>query len=397
MINVSKRMDVAETYYFAAKLSEIHNMRVKGLDVINLGIGSPDLDPPKGVTEALVQALSDKDAHQYQAYKGIPELTKAFADWYQNHFGVMIDAATQVLPLIGSKEGVLHVSMTFISDGDEVLVPNPGYPTYSMAARLSGGVVRYFDLDPDLNFLPNLDKLEQTDLEKVKIMWINYPNMPTGGVADLSFFKKLVLFAQKHNILICHDNPYTFILNPNPVNIFQVSGAISHVLELTSLSKNYNMSGWRVGAMVGNENAIKQVMRFKSNMDSGMFKPVQKAAVAALGMDKSWFDALNSIYEKRKRYAINILESLGCNINANGAGMFVWGKIPDHIQNAEIYSNWLLHHAHVFITPGHIFGSNGERYLRISLCSDLELLQCAHDRILHQLQTNFSSLKMSLV
>jgi LL-diaminopimelate aminotransferase len=381
MIQTANRLNQAETYYFAKKLAEIRLMNAKGLDIINLGIGSPDLLPPAEVTEALLAALNDKDAHQYQAYKGIPELTLAFATWYKNHFNVEIDSSTEVLPLIGSKEGVMHISMTFLNEGDEVLVPNPGYPSYSMNAKIAGATVRYFDLEEELNWLPDLHKLATQDLSKVKLMWINYPNMPTGGNANRAFYQELIAFAKEHNILICHDNPYTFILNEKPVNIFEVDGAKEVALELTSLSKNYNMAGWRIGAVTGDKKYIDEIMKFKSNMDSGMFKPAQKAACAALGMPQSWFGSLNEIYTKRKVIASQILEECGCSLASEGAGMFVWAKIPNDFHHAEILSEIILNDAKVFITPGHIFGSNGDRYLRISLCSDEAQLNRALDRI----------------
>ncbi len=382
MIEIAKRLHQAETYYFAKKLAEIRELNAQGLDIINLGIGSPDLPPPSEVSTALISALAEKDAHQYQAYKGIPELTSAFANWYKNHFNVEINAATEVLPLIGSKEGVMHISMTFLNEGDEVLVPNPGYPSYSMNGKIAGATVRYFDLEESLNWLPDLEKLSNQDLSKVKLMWINYPNMPTGGNATLAFYEALIIFAKKHNILICHDNPYTFILNEKPVNIFEVEGAKDVVLELTSLSKNYNMAGWRIGAVTGEKKYIDEIMKFKSNMDSGMFKPAQKAAVAALNMPTSWFDSLNEIYTKRKVIATKILKASGCEIASEGAGMFVWAKIPSSYNHAEILSNEVLNKARVFITPGHIFGSKGNEYLRISLCSDEAQLDIALERII---------------
>lgn len=381
MIASSNRIAQAETYYFAKKLAEIRELNARGFDVINLGIGSPDLPPPSEVVQELTNALNDKDAHQYQPYKGIAQLTNAFSSWYKNHFDVSIDAQNEILPLIGSKEGVMHISMTFLNEGDKVLVPNPGYPSYSMNASIAGAKVRYFDLEEKLNWLPDLTLLDQQDLSKVKLMWINYPNMPTGGNATLSFYEDLVAFAKKNNILICHDNPYTFILNDNPVNIFSVEGAKDVVIELTSLSKNYNMAGWRIGAVAGQKSYIDEIMKFKSNMDSGMFKPIQKAAAIALGMPQNWFDELNEIYKKRKAIAIEILKETGCHIASEGAGMFVWAKIPTNYHHAEQLSEILLHNAKVFITPGHIFGSNGDRYLRISLCSDEEQLNKALTRI----------------
>lgn len=381
MITSSKRLEVAETYYFAKKMAQIREMNEQSPKVINLGIGSPDLNPPQSVIDVMNNALKEEDAHQYQSYKGIPELNAAFAHWYKNHFNVKIDPANEVLTLIGSKEGIIHISFAFLSEGDKVLVPNPGYPSYSMAAKLAGAEVIYFDLEASLNWLPDLNKLEQQDLSGVKIMWLNYPNMPTGGDADVSFFKSLIAFAKKHNILICHDNPYTFILNTPKHNILQVEGGLDHVIELTSCSKNYNMAGWRVGAMVGRKEYLDNVLKFKSNVDSGMFKPIQKAAAFALGLGKDWFDSLNEIYAKRKVEAQIILDILDCEYSEEAVGFFIWAKIPENIKSAEVYSDKILKEARVFITPGHIFGSNGERYLRISLCSKEEEIREARKRI----------------
>lgn len=381
MIPHSKRLDVAETYYFAKKMAEIRELNKTPPKVINLGIGSPDLSPHQTVIDVLTKSINEQDAHQYQSYKGIPELNNAFANWYKNHFNVTIDANNEVLTLIGSKEGIIHISFAFLSEGDKVLVPNPGYPAYSMAAKLAGAEVVYFDLEENLNWLPDLKKIEQQDLTDVKIIWINYPNMPTGGDADLKFFEDLISFAKKHNILICHDNPYTFILNKPVHNILQVEGAKEYVLELTSCSKNYNMAGWRVGAVVGKKEYLDTILKFKSNVDSGMFKPIQKAAAQALSLGQDWFDELNATYSKRKLEAQIILDILDCDYNEDAVGLFVWAKIPDNISSAENYSDEILEKTKVFITPGHIFGSNGERYLRISLCSKEEEIREARKRI----------------
>ncbi len=382
MIRESDRLQVAETYYFAKKLAEIRTMNeTNDIKVINLGIGSPDLPPPTSVTEKLKEYATRPDVHAYQSYKGLPELNEAFAAWYKNHFDVNLDPKTELLPLIGSKEGVMHISMSFLNPGDQVLVPNPGYPAYAMTAKLAGAEVVYFDLESHLNWLPDLDKLEQLDLSKVKLMWVNYPNMPTGGNATIEFFKELIAFGQRHNILICHDNPYTFILNDSPISIMQVEGAKFCALELTSLSKNYNMAGWRVGAVAGDKYYIDTILKFKSNMDSGMFMPIQIAAIEALGQDQSWFDYLNGIYAERKKVAITIMENIGCTPLLDGAGMFVWASIPTDIKDAETLADEILYESKVFITPGHIFGDVGMRYLRISLCSDVEQLNNALQRV----------------
>lgn len=383
MIKESNRLKVAETYYFAKKLAEIKQMNeTNAVKVINLGIGSPDLPPPTAVTEKLKEYATRTDVHAYQSYKGIPELNEAFAGWYKNHFDVQVNPKTEILPLIGSKEGVMHISMSFLNPGDKVLVPNPGYPAYAMTAKLAGAEVIYFDLEATLDWLPDLAKIEaENDLTDVKIMWVNYPNMPTGGNATKAFFDQLIAFGLKHNILICHDNPYTFILNDHPLSILQSEGAKKTALELTSLSKNYNMAGWRIGAITGDQYYIDTIMKFKSNMDSGMFLPLQVAAVEALRQDKSWFDYLNGIYKERKIKAIEIMEAIGCKPLRDGAGMFVWAAIPEEEKDAECMADEILYESKVFITPGHIFGDVGTRYLRISLCSDVQQLENALLRV----------------
>lgn len=382
MIKEATRLNVAETYYFARKLAEIRQMNaVNEVQVINLGIGSPDLPPHDNVINALQGAASKPDAHAYQSYKGIPELSKAFADWYKRYFAVSLDPEQEILPLIGSKEGVMHITMSFLNAGDHVLVPNPGYPAYAMTAKLAGATPLFFDLKEELDWLPDLDELSSMDLSKVKMMWVNYPNMPTGGKATLDFFNKLLAFGVKNNILICHDNPYTFILNENPLSIMQAAGSDTHALELTSLSKNYNMAGWRVGAVAGNKFFIDTILKYKSNMDSGMFKPLQVAAVEALGLGNDWFTYLNGVYAKRKVIAIEIMEALGCIPLLNGAGMFVWAKVPNDILSSEQYADDILEKSKVFITPGSIFGSKGDRYLRISLCSNESQFNTALERV----------------
>lgn len=387
MIKEATRLNVAETYYFARKLSEIRQMNaVNEVQVINLGIGSPDLPPHDSVINAVKEAASKTDAHAYQSYKGIPELSQAFANWYKKHFEVVLDPDHNILPLIGSKEGVMHITMSFLNAGDQVLIPNPGYPAYAMTAKLAGATPIYFDLKEELNWLPDLEELEEMDLSKVKMMWVNYPNMPTGGKATLDFFNQLMAFGVKHDILICHDNPYTFILNDSPLSIMQASGSDTHSLELTSLSKNYNMAGWRVGAVVGNKYFIDTILKYKSNMDSGMFKPLQVAAITALGLGSDWFEYLNSQYTSRKLIAIKIMEELGCKPLLDGAGMFVWAKVPEHIHNAELMADDILEKAKVFITPGSIFGSKGDRYLRISLCSTEIQFNNALKRVIEYMQ-----------
>ncbi len=382
MIAPAQRLNDVTTYYFASKLAEIDNMNKDGgLQVLNLGIGSPDLMPPPIVLDTLRQALNASDAHKYQSYKGIPSLRKGFAGWYKNHFAVDINPDTQVLPLIGSKEGVMHASMSFINPGDEVLVPDPGYPSYAMCTRLAGGIPVSLELEERLGWKPDLDKLAKTDLSKVKMMWINYPNMPTGAKATLDFFNELVVFAKKFDILICHDNPYTFILNDHPLSIFNAPGSEDCAIELVSLSKCYNMAGWRVGAFIGSKSYIDTIMTFKSNMDSGMFKPVQEAAAIALTLGQEWINELNGQYQKRKEAACAIMSELDLEFDKDGAGLFVWGKIKDKNVDSETLANKILYETRVFITPGHIFGAQGDQYLRISLCSSIEDINAALQRI----------------
>lgn len=382
IISASNRLNDVSTYYFARKLAEIDIMNKDGGDqVINLGIGSPDLLPPQAVLDALNKGLLQSDAHKYQSYKGIPSLRNAFSHWYKTHFDVDIDAGTEVLPLIGSKEGVMHISMAFLNEGDQVLVPNPGYPSYGMCTKLAGGVPIDMPLIEGLGWKPDLVALEKMDLSRVKLMWINYPNMPTGAKADIGFYQALVDFAKKHSILICHDNPYTFILNDEPLSIFNIEGAKECAVELISLSKCYNMAGWRVGSVIGAKPYIDTIMTFKSNMDSGMFKPLQEAAAVALMQGQDWIDSLNKQYLPRKEAAMAIMDALNLTYDDDGAGLFVWGKINDEHVDGDVLADEILYKARVFITPGHIFGSQGDRYLRISLCSTVKDMEAALDKI----------------
>jgi LL-diaminopimelate aminotransferase len=369
IIERADRIKPIQAYYFAQKLKEIRAMNADGGDqVLNLGIGSPDLLPPAPVVPTLHKAALEEKANQYQSYIGLPELRQAFSGWYKRFFEVELDPHDEVLPLLGSKEGINHISMAFLNPGDEVLVPNPGYPAYSTVSQLAGARVRRYDLHKDGQWLPDLKALASQDLTKVKIMWVNYPHMPTGAKANNAFFKELVDFAKRHQILICHDNPYAFILNDEPLSILSLEGAKDVAIELTSLSKCYHMAGWRVGAVSGKKEYLDAILTFKSNVDSGMYKPVQKAAIAALESPASWFADINVKYKERRQLAFEIMDVLGCSYDRNSAGMFVWGKI-NSTEDAESVSNQLLQEARVFITPGHIFGSNGHRYLRISLCS----------------------------
>lgn len=381
-IQQANRLDSVSTYYFARKLAEIADLNAESAtQIINLGIGSPDLLPPKEVIATLIHSASSVDANKYQSYKGIPMLRDAFAKWYDRFFHVEIDSNREVLPLMGSKEGIMHISMSLLNPGDEVLVPDPGYPTYRMTAALAGATSRFYDLKAENHWLPDLDDLSSQDLSKVKLMWINYPHMPTGARADVAFYKKLIKFAEEREILVCHDNPYVFILNDNPVSILQVEGAKNQCIELISLSKCYNMAGWRIGALIGHENAINTVLKFKSNMASGMYRPLQEAAAKALSMDESWMKSLDEVYHNRKKIAHTIMREVGAEYEENNAGLFVWAKVTDNSKSVEVFCDEILYQAKVFITPGHIFGRNGEGYIRISLCSSEEIMNEALDRI----------------
>lgn len=380
MITTAKRLETVEEYYFSAKLREVRQLMADGKPIINIGIGSPDLAPSKKVIEAIQNAMYDENAHQYQSYQGLPEMRKAMADFYQNHFEVAVDFNSEILPLMGSKEGILHISMAFLNEGDQVLVPNPGYPTYSSVTKLVGATPIYYDLIQANNWEPDFDALEQQDLSHVKIMWLSYPHMPTGATGSLQVFQKAIAFAKKHDILLVNDNPYSFILNDNPISIFQVVGAKEVALELNSLSKTFNMAGWRVGMVLGNKDLIDAVLKVKSNMDSGMFYGIQKGAIEALKSDKSWFDQQNAIYQKRREMTLKLAEKLGCTVDQNAVGLFVWAKLPIGTNSAEKFIDRILYDKSIFITPGTIFGSNGEGYIRFSLCVPAEKIQEAIDR-----------------
>lgn len=384
-VKASKRLGNVKEYYFSVKLRQIAEMRNQGIDVLNLGIGSPDLPAAENVIDTLKKATVESNANQYQSYLGLPELRTAFSDWYQRHYNVSLNPTNEILPLIGSKEGVMHISMAFLNAGDKVLVPNPGYPTYSSATRLAGGEAIYYNLNEENNWFPNFEELEQLDLTEVKIMWVNYPHMPTGAPASQSLFEQLVAFGLKHNILICNDNPYSFILNDNPQSILSVDGAKEIALELNSLSKSHNMSGWRMGMVAGDSDYIATILRFKSNMDSGMFKPVQRAAIAALQLPKSWYDGLNEVYAERQQAIYRLFDQLDCTYDSSKGGMFVWAKVPSRYKNGYELSDELLEKAHVFITPGGIFGTQGDNYIRASLCNPVDVIEGAFERIENQL------------
>lgn len=380
MITTAKRLDSIEEYYFSSKLREVRQLAADGHPIINMGIGSPDLKPSQAVVDAVVHAMQDENAHQYQSYQGLPELRKGMVDFYKNNYNVDINPNTEVLPLMGSKEGIMHISLAFLNEGDEVLIPNPGYPTYTSVTNLVGAVPVYYDLKENTNWEPDFEALEKLDLSKVKLMWIGYPHMPTGARGSIALFEKLVAFAKKHQILLINDNPYSFVLNDNPMSLLQVKGAKEVALELNSLSKTFNMAGWRVGMVLGNATLIDAILKVKSNMDSGMFFGIQKGAIAALNSDATWFADMNKIYAKRRILTEQLAEKLHCKVYKEGVGLFVWAKLPEGVTSAEAFIDKILYEKHIFITPGTIFGSNGEGYIRFALCVKEDKVQEAIDR-----------------
>ncbi len=381
MITPADRISEVKEYYFSVKLKEIDKMRQGGIDVINLGIGNPDMPPAPEVLDSLNLHATSPDNHGYQSYIGIPELRMAFARWYKKYYDVSLNPDTEVLPLIGSKEGIMHISMAFLNPGDGVLVPNPGYPTYSSVSKLVGANIISYNLIENNGWLPDLEDLEKEDLSSVKLMWINYPNMPTGANAIPDFFKKIIEFGKKYNILICNDNPYSFILNDKQLSILQVEGAKETALELNSLSKSHNMAGWRVGMVTSSSEIISYILRVKSNMDSGMFKPLQLAAAKALELDNSWYESINKQYIQRRKIVWEIMNTLECTFDKNQTGMFVWARRPGKYENGKELSDEVLNKCNVFITPGFIFGDMGDKYIRISLCTNENLLNKALNRI----------------
>ena len=388
MIAVSKRLEGIGEYYFSQKLAEIAEMNKQGEAVINLGIGSPDMPPHPDVIKVLQEEAVKPNVHGYQSYKGAEALRKAVAEWYDRWYGVTLNPATEILPLIGSKEGIMHICMTYLNEGDEALIPNPGYPTYRSAVQLSGGKCVEYELKEENNWLIDFDALEKKDLSRVKLLWVNYPHMPTGQLPTKKFFEELVAFGKKHNILICHDNPYSFILNEHPMSLLSIDGAKDVVLELNSLSKASNMAGWRVGVLCGAKERINEVLVFKSNMDSGMFLPVQLAAAKAVSLGKEWYDGINAVYRKRRVKAYELLDLLGCHYSTEQVGMFVWAKIPSQYKTGFELGDEVLYGARVFITPGGIFGSAGEKYIRVSLCSTEEKFEEAIQRIVRAKEEN---------
>jgi LL-diaminopimelate aminotransferase len=374
-MNTSKRLEGIGEYYFSQKLREIDELNRQGKNIINLGIGSPDQPPHPDVIRVLQEESAKPNVHGYQPYKGSPVLRKAVANWYRQWYGVELDPDTEILPLIGSKEGIMHICMTYLNHGDGVLLPNPGYPTYRSAVKLAGGTCFDYTLSGDNDWLPDFDELDRTAKDsRIKLMWVNYPHMPTGKLPDRPLFEKLVQFGKKFGILICHDNPYSFILNDSPMSLLSVEGAKEVVIELNSLSKSQNMAGWRVGTLAGAKQRIDEVLRFKSNMDSGMFLPVQLAAAKALSLGKDWYESVNEVYRMRRVKVFELLEQLGCIFRRDQAGLFVWAKVPAVYKDGYALSDRVLYDAGVFITPGGIFGPAGEGYVRVSLCSTGEKL-----------------------
>ncbi|PWT94615.1 MAG: aminotransferase [Bacteroidetes bacterium] len=369
-------------YYFSTKLREIDELNRQGKDIINLGIGSPDLPPHPEVIKVLQDEAAKPNVHAYQSYKGSPVLRKAISEWYERWYGVNLNADSEILPLIGSKEGIVHICMTYLNDGDKVLVPDPGYPTYTSAVKLAGGICIGYELKEENGWTPDWNQLEVQvkNNPEIKLIFANYPHMPTGKLPTKDLFEKFVAFARKHNLLIVHDNPYSFILNENPMSMLAVKDSKDVVLELNSLSKAQNMAGWRVGMLVGAKERIDEVLRFKSNMDSGMFLPVQLAAAKALGLGKDWYNQLNVTYQNRRQKVYELLEVLECDFSREQAGLFVWAKVPSHFKDGYAMSDHVLYNSRVFITPGGIFGKAGENFIRVSLCCNEQKLEASLER-----------------
>ena len=367
IINSNRTKDVQE-YYFSKKLKEVSKLIDQGEPIINMGIGSPDIFPSEKVIEALKRSLNDPSAHKYQSYYGLSELRSAISNFYKSFFGINLDPSKQVLPLIGSKEGIMHISLAFLNPGDKVLIPNPGYPTYLSVTKLVEAKPLLYELNEQNNWFPNIEDLEKKDLSGVKIMWINYPHMPSGASAKTEQFEKLVSFTRKNNILLVNDNPYSFILNKSFLSLMSIQKSFDNCLELNSLSKSFNLAGWRVGMIIGSENHISSVMKVKSNMDSGMFYGIQKGAIEALSLEISWFQSINKIYSKRRKLVWKLARLMKCEFNKDSSGLFVWAKLPKRFKNSKLFVNRILQEKKIFIAPGSIFGSNGEGYVRFSLC-----------------------------
>lgn len=380
MIEVADRLKNVEEYYFSKKLREVAFLKSQGKPIINLGIGSPDLEPPHKATIVLQDSLLDEGAHKYQSYQGLPELRTEISNFYRNRYKVNLSAQTEVLPLLGSKEGIMHISMAFLNSSDEVLIPNPGYPTYAAVTKLLQAKPVYYDLIEENHWLPDFIALERLDLSKVKIMWISYPHMPTGAKATNKFYDEVIAFGKRHDILIVNDNPYSFVLNDKPISIMRYRNAKDVCLELNSLSKTFNMAGWRVGMLVGNYDFVQAVLKVKSNMDSGMFYGVQKGAIEALKCSDLWYVSLNSVYQQRRELIWKLATELNCTYDDDSVGMFVWAKLPPHVKSEE-FTDLILKKHSVFITPGTVFGSNGEGYIRFSLCASEDIIKEAIARV----------------
>lgn len=377
----ANRVQQVKEYYFSRKLKEIAELNAKGADIISLGIGGPDRPPHIDTINTLCQEAQLPNSHGYQSYVGLPELREAFSQWYKRFYNVELNLANEIQPLIGSKEGILHTTLAFVNPGDGVLLPNPGYPTYTSVSRLAEAELYTYDLTEESNWEPDFDALEKLPLDKIKLMWVNYPHMPTGKRASLELFKKLVDFGRKHNIVIVNDNPYSFILNDKPLSIFNIEGAKDIAIEMNSLSKSHNMPGWRIGMLASNPTFIQWILKVKSNIDSGQFRPMMKAAIEALKQGQEWYDDVNSTYAKRRLIAEEIMNTLGCHFDPKQSGLFLWGRIPNDAASSEALADDILYNARVFITPGFIFGSNGDRYIRISLCATEEKMNEALNRI----------------
>lgn len=380
-ISPATRVAEVKEYYFSKKLREIAQLNAKGEDIISLGVGGPDRPPHKDVISTLCNEAQKHDTHGYQSYIGLPELRKAYSEWYQRNYNVVLDPNTEIQPLIGSKEGILHISLAFLNPGDGVLVPDPGYPTYSSVSNLVGAEIYKYSLTEATDWEPNFDELEKMPLDRIKLMWVNYPHMPTGKRASMELFQKIIDFGKAHGIVIVNDNPYSFILNDKPLSILSVPDAKSVAIEMNSLSKSHNMAGWRMGMLASNPTFVQWILKVKSNIDSGQFKPMMLAATKALQCGKEWYDDVNTAYSKRRLIAEKIMNTLGCHFDPKQSGLFLWGRIPNNADSSEALADRILYGAKVFITPGFIFGSNGERYIRISLCATEQRMDEALERI----------------
>ncbi len=379
-VQTAKRLETVEEYYFSKKLREVGALAAAGKPILNMAIGSPDLAPPAAVIKAIQEALFVDGAHKYQSYQGLPAFRQAIADFYAAKYKVSLDPSNEILPLMGSKEGIMHISLAFLNEGDQVLIPNPGYPTYTSVTKLVGADPIYYDLTEASGWEPNLEALAAQDLSRVKLMWVNYPHMPTGASGSVALFEKLIAFAKQHNILLINDNPYSFVLNDTPTSILASAEAKEVALELNSLSKTFNMSGWRVGMVSGSADKIEAIIKVKSNMDSGMFQGIQKGAIAALQIEEEWYDDMNAIYTERRKLIWELASVLGCTFDTNATGMFVWAKLPIGV-DAVSFIDEILYERSVFIAPGTIFGSNGTGYIRFSLCVTKENIKEAIARL----------------